>query len=94
MAPCAAILAQSAFDTVIALPPRPSAIGAIVFVSFLMLCVRQLYLGRDDPFLLGMAAVAAAFMAMSLTGEFLYQRHLWFLLGMALALPHGKPASR
>jgi hypothetical protein len=24
---------------------------------------------------------------MSLTGEFLYQRHLWLLLGLALAAP-------
>ncbi len=85
---------QTLHNSLLWLIIETGAIGAIVFVSFLMLCVRQLYLGRDDPFLLGMAAVAAAFMAMSLTGEFLYQRHLWFLLGMALALPHGKPVSR
>ena len=69
-------------------------LGAVVFVSFLVLCLYQLYLGREDPFLLGMAAVAAAFMAMSLTGEFLYQRHLWFLLGMALASPQMKPQTK
>ena len=37
---------------------------------------------------------AVAFMAMSLTGEFLYQRHLWLLLGMALASPALKAPSR
>jgi hypothetical protein len=41
-----------------------------------------------------MVAVAAAFMAMSMTGEFLYQRHLWLLLGMAVALPIAEAARR
>ena len=68
--------------------------GTIVFVGFLFVCVYWLYRGRDDPFLLGMLAVAVAFMAMSLTGEFLYQRHLWLLLGMALASPAFKAPLR
>ncbi|MGH6912869.1 MAG: O-antigen ligase family protein, partial [Geminicoccales bacterium] len=69
-------------------------VGAIVIVAFLFLCLRRLYQGRDDPFLLGMFAVAIAFMAMSLTGEFLFQRHLWLLLGMAIAVPAGMAALR
>jgi hypothetical protein len=60
-------------------------VGAAVFTVFLVLAVRQLFLDRDDPFVLGMVAVSGAFVVMSLTGEYLYQRHLWFLLGMALA---------
>ncbi len=62
-------------------------VGAALFTGFLALAVYYLYLGREDPFLLAMVAVSAAFMAMSVTGEFLYQRHLWILLGMALAVP-------
>jgi O-antigen ligase len=61
--------------------------GALAFTGFFGVGVWSLYLGRIDPFLLGMVAVSIAFMAMSVTGEFLYQRHLWLLLGMALAAP-------
>jgi O-antigen ligase len=62
-------------------------VGTAAVGGFLFSCVYALYRGRDDPFLLGMVAVAVAFMVMSVTGEFLYQRHLWLLLGMALAAP-------
>jgi O-antigen ligase len=62
-------------------------IGTAVVTGFLGMAVYSLYLGREDPFLLGMVAVSVAFMVMSVTGEFLYQRHLWILLGMALAVP-------
>lgn len=60
-------------------------IGTLPMVGFLFAAVGALYFSRDDPFALGMVAVATAFMVMSVTGEFLYQRHLWVLLGMALA---------
>jgi hypothetical protein len=62
-------------------------IGAGVLTAFLFAAVRTLYLDRDEPFTLAMIPVAVAFMAISLTGEFLYQRHLWLLLGLALAAP-------
>ena len=62
-------------------------LGAIAFTGFLLAALYVLYLGRDDSFLLGMFAVSIAFMVISITGEFLYQRHLWLLLGMALAAP-------
>ena len=62
-------------------------IGTVAVVGFLLLAVRALYLGRADSFVLGMVPVSIAFMIMSLTGEYLYQRHLWVLLGMALAVP-------
>jgi O-antigen ligase len=67
-------------------------VGTIGIVGFLLLCLREIYRGRDDPYLLGMVAVAVAFMAMSVTGEFLYQRHLWLLLGMAVALSPAQAA--
>jgi O-antigen ligase len=62
-------------------------IGALVVTAFLVFAVRTLYLDRDERFPLAMIPVAVAFMAMSLTGEYLYQRHLWILLGLALAAP-------
>lgn len=62
-------------------------VGTVCVAGFLLMTLRYLYLGREDPFLIGMVAVSAAFIAMSVTGEFLYQRHLWLLLGMALAVP-------
>lgn len=61
--------------------------GAAVFSGFLAWAVWCFYLGREDSYLLGMIAVSLAFVAASITGEFLYQRHLWLLLGMALASP-------
>lgn len=65
--------------------------GAAVFAGFLAWAVWSFYRGHEDPYLLGMIAVSLAFVAVSITGEFLYQRHLWLLLGMALAAP---PAAR
>ena len=62
-------------------------IGACVFAAFLFAALYYLYVGRTDPFLMGMVAVSVAFMVMSATGEFLYQRHLWLLLGFALTRP-------
>lgn len=62
-------------------------VGTLLFSGFLLMAVRCLYLSREDPFLLGMLAVSLAFTVMSMTGEFLYQRHLWLLLGLALASP-------
>lgn len=62
-------------------------VGTVAMTGFLLTAVYYLYRGRKDPFLLGVFAVSIAFMVMSATGEFLYQRHLWLLLGMALALP-------
>lgn len=66
-------------------------VGAALVTGFLATALCYLFLGRSDPFLLGMVAVSAAFMVMSVTGEFLYQRHLWLLLGMALAVPSVAP---
>lgn len=60
-------------------------LGAVAFTGFLVTALYHMHQGREDTFLLGMVAVSIAFMAMSVSGEFLYQRHLWLLLGMALA---------
>jgi O-antigen ligase len=76
---------QTIHNSLLWLVVETGFVGAAVFTVFLVLAVRQLFLDRDDPFVLGMVAVSGAFVVMSLTGEYLYQRHLWFLLGMALA---------
>lgn len=76
---------QTIHNSLLWLVVETGFVGAAVFTVFLVLAVRQLFLDRDDPFVLGMVAVSGAFMVMSLTGEYLYQRHLWFLLGVALA---------
>lgn len=62
-------------------------LGVGAFVGFLAMALRSIYIDREDPFLTGMVAVAIAFAVMSVTGEFLYQRHLWLLLGLALVRP-------
>lgn len=74
-------------NSVLWLALETGLIGALAFSGFLVSAVVFLYLGRADPFLLGMVGVSVAFAAMSVSGEFLYQRHLWMLLGMALARP-------
>lgn len=78
---------QSLHNSLLWLVIETGLVGAAVFTSFLVLAVWYLWQGREDPFLLGMLAVSVAFMVMSLTGEYLYQRHLWLLLGMALVRP-------
>lgn len=65
-------------------------IGAAPWIGFLIVCLIAFYKRSGDPLSVGMFAVAVAFMAASIAGEFLYQRHLWFLLGMSLALPNTK----
>lgn len=62
-------------------------VGTVAIAGFLFTAVCFLYRCRDDPLSLGLVAVSAAFMTMSVTSEFLYQRHLWILLGLALAIP-------
>ena len=65
-------------------------IGAAPWVGFLFVCLFAFHRRTDDPLSAGMFAVAAAFMTASLAGEFLYQRHLWFLLGATLAIPNAR----
>lgn len=62
-------------------------VGAAPMIGFLLACLIAFWLARGEPISAGMFAVAAAFMAGSLASEFLYQRHLWFLLGFTLAIP-------
>ncbi|MCG8543233.1 MAG: O-antigen ligase family protein [Alphaproteobacteria bacterium] len=70
------------------------ALGALMFAGFFFTVLWYLFQGREEPLCLAMIAIAAAFMAMSVTGEFLYQRHLWFLLGMALVRPEREALGR
>ena len=58
--------------------------GASVFVGFYVACLRRFYLSRVQPYQTAMLAVLVAFAAMSMTGEYLYQRYLWLLLGLSL----------
>ena len=58
--------------------------GASVFAGFYIGCLRRFYTSRAQPHHTAMLAVLAAFMAMSMTGEYLYQRYLWLLLGLSL----------
>lgn len=72
-------------------------IGAVAFLGFFFLCLRALWPGRgkDDPedesdaessLQLASFLMLVLFAGMSLSTEILYQRHVWFLLGLALAL--------
>jgi hypothetical protein len=69
-------------------------VGAATILGFLGVMVCSLYSGREDPFLLGMFVVATTFAIISVTGDFLYQRHFWLLLGMAMAQPAPSPKAR
>lgn len=67
--------------------------GAVPFSLFFLVCVRALGRGVSAPpapdhlLRLGMLAAMFVFAGASLGMEALYQRHLWFLLGCALAVP-------
>jgi len=68
-------------------------VGALLFAAFFLLCLKALWPVRGGPqaclFRLGVAASLLTFAGASVGTEILYQRHLWFLLGWALAQPAG-----
>lgn len=66
-----------------------SAFFLIVFVS-LVRCARAP--PKTDPFLIGVLGVLLAFAGASIGTEILYQRYLWFFLGLALASPRSHTA--
>jgi O-antigen ligase len=70
-------------------------VGFGLFLAFFVAIVRALLLPaatpQDDAFRIGMLAALAVFAGVSVGMEAMYQRHLWFLLGWALALPR-RPA--
>ena len=65
-------------------------VGAAPIIGFLFVCLIAFWRTRSDPLSVGMLAVAVAFMAASVGENFLYQRHLWFLLGLGLAISQPK----
>ena len=74
-------------------------LGALVFGGFFLLSLHALrparFGGAPDPsgFQYAGFLMLILFAGMSLTSEMLYQRHFWFFLGLALALPAAAPAA-
>ena len=66
-------------------------IGGALFSAFFLIILRSLYLaGRmseADPLLFGVFGVLLVLAGASIGTEIMYQRYLWFLTGLALALP-------
>ncbi len=64
-------------------------IGVTLFVSFFLVCagtlVKPWRWGTHDPFQMGVLAVLLVVAGASVGTEMMYQRHVWFLLGCALA---------
>ncbi len=88
---------QFAHSTYLWLLTETGAIGLLIWVSFLALALRGLIGGRrgddDDDVIVAVAAVLAVFMVMSLGMEAMYQRHVWLLLGIGLALPAARASA-
>jgi O-antigen ligase len=69
-------------------------VGLVLFLAFftkivqalLVPCIRE----GDNLFRIAMLAALAVFVGASIGMEAIYQRHLWFLLGWALAAPIGQ----
>ncbi|MEE9140263.1 MAG: O-antigen ligase family protein [Alphaproteobacteria bacterium] len=84
--------------TVLWLLTETGLVGAALFVGFFVLCARALLRreGRreDDPFVLGAFGLLMVLAGASLGTELMYQRHLWFISGLALAIPATAPAPR
>ncbi len=63
-------------------------IGAIAFGTFFLVLMYGLWpQAGASPFTIAVFGVLMVFVGVSIGTEALYQRHLWVLLGMALALP-------
>ncbi len=68
-------------------------LGAVLYASFFAICLAALgrglarHGGERDLFRIGVFATMFAFVGVSLGMEAMYQRHLWFLAGCALAVP-------
>lgn len=66
-------------------------VGALLFSAFFFLVLRSLYRAGQapgsDPLIPGVFAVLLVLAGASIGTEVLYQRYLWFLTGLALAVP-------
>ncbi len=66
-------------------------VGFVVFAAFFVTILRALWQrqrdGNDPRFAVAAIAVMFVFAGVAMGMEAMYQRHLWFILGLALALP-------
>jgi O-antigen ligase len=73
------------------------AVGFIVFAAFFVAVMRTLWRnsksGSDPRFTIAGLAAMLIFAGAAVGMEAMYQRHLWFILGLALALPAGERPS-
>lgn len=61
-------------------------VGAAVFAGFFVTFLTRFYRDRQSAISQSMLAIMVAFAIISCTGEFIYQRYLWILLGIAVAV--------
>lgn len=75
--------------TLLWLLTETGVIGVTLFVAFFLVCagaiIKPWRLGTHDPFQVGILAVMLVVAGASVGTEMMYQRHVWFLLGCALA---------
>ncbi len=67
-------------------------VGVAVFAGFFITFLLKFFWDRQSPLPQSMLAIMVAFAIISLTGEFIYQRYLWILFGMAIAVRGTKDA--
>jgi O-antigen ligase len=61
-------------------------VGMAVFAGFFVTFLRYFYRDRQNTMSQSMLAIMVAFAIMACTGEFIYQRYLWLLFGMMIAV--------
>lgn len=61
-------------------------VGAAVFGGFFITFLLRFYRDRRNAMSQSMLAIMVAFAIISCTGEFIYQRYLWVLFGIAIAV--------
>jgi len=84
-------------NTAIWLLVETGLIGLLLFAGFFICCAARLVdkKSRLEPLSIGVAGVLLVMLGASIGTEILYQRYLWFLLGLALAVvPQGHAEHR
>jgi len=83
--------AEVIHNTYLWLLTETGAIGVIVFAAFFVTLLRALWRNRsqsdDADIAIAGLAMLLAFAGAAIGMEAIYQRHVWFILGLALALP-------
>lgn len=83
-------------NTALWLLTETGLVGLLLFTGFYLACLRALLpglAGRRSAIAVGGLATVIVFAGASLGMEVMYQRHFWFLLGFALALPRSATAA-